>query len=314
MLKISGAGEAGSVKFNADNKKVLGVGFKDGETILVVMDLAGRVVDKEDIKVAGFKKWKGRNKEVEGLVDQIGQESKFKGGEYFCVGIAIPAEMISINQKSSEILAKGIKSLFKCAVYVSKESTAAAYAERDFTKKPIGETLIYMHGDIGIGTVIKNEMVFETDGYVKGEDKAYLSPWNQFSVTRTAKRLIDKGVGTDIVKMVNGNPDDIDTEIILKAAENKDEFAEDLVKRSGLALGVRVAYLANLFNADAVILGGGVEIKEGSFIKYIQESSNKFVMKNIAGKLKIIPGVLGKEASSTGAAALCRRELFMMEV
>ncbi|MGD2279398.1 MAG: hypothetical protein PVH45_04830, partial [Candidatus Omnitrophota bacterium] len=215
MLKISGAGEAGSVKFNADNKKVLGVGFKDGETILVVMDLAGRVVDKEDIKVAGFKKWKGRNKEVEGLVDQIGQESKFKGGEYFCVGIAIPAEMISINQKSSEILAKGIKSLFKCAVYVSKESTAAAYAERDFTKKPIGETLIYMHGDIGIGTVIKNEMVFETDGYVKGEDKAYLSPWNQFSVTRTAKRLIDKGVGTDIVKMVNGNPDDIDTEIIL---------------------------------------------------------------------------------------------------
>ena len=314
MLKISGAGEAGSVRFNAENKKVVGIGFEDDEAILVVMDLAGRVIDKEDIKVASYKKWKGRNKEVEGLVDQIKQETKLKDGEYFCVGIAIPTEMASINSKSAEILAKGMKSLFKCAALVSKESTAAAYAERDFSKKPIGETLIYMHGDIGIGTVIKNEMVFEADGYVKGEDKAYLNPWNQFNVTRTAKRLIDKGVGTDIVKMVDGNLDNVNTEVILKAAENKDEFAEDLVKRSGLALGVRVAYLANLFNADAAILGGGIEIKEGSFIKYVQESSNKFVMKNIVDKLKIVPGILGREASSTGAAALCRRELFMMEV
>ena len=93
----------------------------------------------------------------------------------------------------------------------------------------------------------------------------------------------------------------------------KDELAEDLVKRSALALGVRAAYLVNLFDCGNIILGGGIEIKEGDYAGNVKESAEKFVLKKNFGKMKIIPGVLGKESSSIGAAALCRRELFMEE-
>ncbi|MGB2631211.1 MAG: ROK family protein [Candidatus Omnitrophota bacterium] len=314
LLKISGTGIEGLVTFNTEGKKVLGIGFSGEEAILMVMDLAGNIITREHIPVDSFLGWKGRNKEVEALVDTIRKKTGVKGTEISCAGIAVPDEMDAINPRSAAMLAKGIKSLWRCGVFIAKESTAAAYGESSSQKEATVETLLYMHKDIGIGAVVKKEMIFEADEYSDDKRSPYLRPWNQFSVTHTAKKLIDKGVGTDIVNMANGRVGNVTMEIVLKAADKKDELAEDLVKRSGLAMGVRVAYLVNLFNADTVVIGGGTEIREGSFIQHVRESASRFVMKDKVDKLKIVRGVLGKEASSTGAAALCRRELFMTEV
>jgi predicted NBD/HSP70 family sugar kinase len=219
--------------------------------------------------------------------------------------------MMLINPKSTDILSKGIKSIWKSDVFVAREAAAAGYGERDIGKKIFVEDVIYMHSDIGTGAIIKKEMISEASGQSREESGTYLKPWNQFSVVRSSKELIEKGIGTDIVQMVGGDLDKVSLEIILKAAEKKDELAEDLVKRSALALGVRVAYLVNMFNAENVILGGGTERKEGNFIKSVQESAKRFILKGVVDKVKIIPGVLGKKASSIGAACLCRRELFM---
>jgi predicted NBD/HSP70 family sugar kinase len=60
-----------------------------------------------------------------------------------------------------------------------------------------------------------------------------------------------------------------------------------------------------------VVFGGGIEREETFFTESVKESMKKFLSSNIADRLKIIPGVLGKESSSIGAALLCRRELFM---
>jgi glucokinase len=167
-----------------------------------------------------------------------------------------------------------------------------------------------MYADVGSGVIIKSEMIFEA-GVADSGESAYLRPWKQFSIVETAKSLVNKGLGTDIVDMVDGNIDSITLDVVLSAAENHDELAEDLVKRSALALGVRVAYLTNMFNTGIVILGGGMEKKEGDFTQFVNESAKRFFLKDLAGKVDIVSGVLGKEASSIGAASLCRRELFM---
>jgi glucokinase len=313
LLEISGTGKEGLVRFNADSKKVLGVGFGYDECIISVMDLAGKVISKESVGISSFRKWRGKNKEAENLVNEIKSGTKTQGGEFLCAGIAVPEEMNAINPRSAEIVAKGMKKLFGCRILIAKEATAAAYGEGDATKAP-PDTFIYLHRDIGIGAVMKKEMIFEASESGPKVDNSYLRPWNQFSLTDTAKHLIDKGIGTDIVKMVKGDIDKITLEVVLKSAEANDELAEDLVKRSSLALGVRAAYLVNMFNVDTIILGGGTEIKEGRFIDNVKESAKKFVLGSKKNKLKITPGVLGKQASSAGAASLCRRELFMMEV
>jgi predicted NBD/HSP70 family sugar kinase len=313
LLKLSGTGKEGLVEFISERKKVLGIGFGEDECILVAIDLAGNVLTKEHVSVEIPRKAKLKNKEIEQIVAKIKQKSRLTGEKFSCAGIALPDEIGSANPKSAEILAKGIKSIWKTDVFIAKKATAAGYGEKDFDKKGKLEAVIYMHSDIGIGAVVKKEAIFEADERSQIQDSVYLKPWNQFSVVHSSRRLIDKGVGTDIVGMVGGNVDRITLGTVLKAAKNKDELAEDLVKRSALALGVRIAYLVNMFGIENVVLGGGVEVKEGDFIEYVRESANKFILNKAAKKLKIIPGILGEEASSIGAACLCRRKLFMEE-
>ncbi|RKY42024.1 MAG: hypothetical protein DRP85_04250 [Candidatus Makaraimicrobium thalassicum] len=311
FLKISGSGQDELVSFNDSLGKILGVGFKGDRSFLTVMDLSGKVITRAQVGVRHLSELKGRNKEIKGIIEEIKNGMEALGTGFYSAGIALPEELTGKNPRSMDILADGIGRLFDCDVLVTGEATAAGYGERDCGDRSRGRDVLYMHLDIGTGVVIKREMIFEADDSSNGEDKAYLRPWRQFSIVSTAKSLVNKGVGTSIVNMVGGDVNGITLEIVLGAAKDHDELAEDLVRRSGLALGVRTAYLANMFNPAVVILGGGTEREQSNFIQFVKESAKRFLMKKLVDKLEVVPGVLGAEASSIGAASLCRRELFM---
>lgn len=311
LLKISDGAKGGLVKFNDKCGQLLGIGFSGKECILTIMDTAGNVLGKDTIEISAFCNWKGKNKEIHTVVDEIKKRAKYKGQTFMCAGLAVPEEFIDTNQSSPEMIAEGMRDVFGCDVFVGRRSTAAGYGEKDASTGARGKDVLYLYSDVGMGVVIKKEMIFEASQ--KGEEKStsYLKPWDQFGIVRTAKDLVNKGLGTDMVNMVSGNIDQITLEVVLDAAEKNDELADDLVKRAGLALGVRAAYLVNIFGTPHVILGGGIEKKNGGFIKHVKESAERFLLKELRNKVEMIPGVLGKEAASTGAASLCRRELFM---
>ncbi len=308
VLKRTGAPDEGLIEFNASGKKVLGIGFTDDACNLTVMNLAGNIIAKEKIAVKPFSELKGTNKEMKEMIEKISKGTNLRAEELYFAGVAVPER---VKEENINILAGGISRLFGCGVFMAKEATAAGYGEKDFGKKTLGKDILYMYSDIGIGTVVKGEMIFEAEGETEEKGKKYLHPWNQFSIAQTAKSLVDKGLGTDIVEAVGGNVNKITLDIVLDAAAKKDKLAEELVKRSALALGVRVSYLANMFNTEVIVLGGGTEKKEGMFIDFVKESTRKFLLKDLADKVDIIPAEMGKDVSSIGAASLCRRELFM---
>jgi predicted NBD/HSP70 family sugar kinase len=297
--------------FNAKERKIIGIGFRDERCFLTVMDMGGNITARECIETGQLVKGKVKSKDIEETIRSIGEKTGLKDNNFACCGVAVPEEMIRANPKSIELISSGAENIFGCTVFTTTSATAAGYGDRDFCSETAGKNILYMYSDVGIGVILKKESIFEADEYSEVNYGAYLRPWNQFSIVNTTKDLVARGVGTDIVEMVKGDIDAITTNIVLKAAERKDELAEDLVKRSGLALGVRVAYLVNMFNVEFVLFGGGTEKDEGGFVKSVQESMGKFLSKEVMDNLKIIPGVLGEEASSVGAAALCRREMFM---
>lgn len=308
-LRISSGSKSELVKFNENFGKLLGVGFGDSKCFLTVVDLAGNVIAKETIEVGGFSAWRGKNKEINALIAAIEDKTKMKGDLFSAAGVAVPEEMAAMNCNSAPMLAEGVQDIFGCDVFVASAATAAGYGEYD-AAGPTVEEILYMHSDEGNGVVIKNEMVYEASQASAPKDATYLKPWGQFGIVRTAKELINTGIGTDIVNAINGDVDMVTLDVVLRAAEKSDEFAEDLVKRAGLALGVRMAYLVNVFGTTRVIIGGGVEKKEGGFLSHVKESSKRFLLKKIRDKVEIGPAVLGKESASIGAASLCRRELF----
>ncbi len=307
----SSAGSLGiDFGFNDSGGKVLGIGIKDETCFLTVMDICGNIIAKEHVGIKPLHDIKGKVREIKEIRERIQNGTKLRGSKFLCVGLALPEILEKRNVKSADILASGIGEVFKSDVFMCAEATAAGYGEKDFGTVPGKRDIIYVHSDVGEGVVIKGEMIFEAE-INDNEGRSYLRPWDQFSLVSTAKYLVNKGVGTRIVEIVNGDVEGITLDVVLDAAEKKDAVAVDMVRRSALALGVRIAYLVNMFNTPSVIMGGGVERQVAGFMDYAKESADKFVSKNMEGGLKLVPGVLGKESSSIGAAALCRRELFM---
>ena len=76
-------------------------------------------------------------------------------------------------------------------------------------------------------------------------------------------------------------------------------------------LGVRIAYLVNQLGPQIVIVGGGIEKAENLFMAPLESSMRKFLLKEMADKIRFVPAVLGDDACVKGAASLALREIFI---
>jgi len=99
--------------------------------------------------------------------------------------------------------------------------------------------------------------------------------------------------------------------VIVDAALQNDDIALEIIKGAGMNLGVRIAYLVNLFNPETVVIGGGIEKAGELILEPIRKVVRKLSFAKPAGLVRIIPSNLGKDAVALGAAALVRREIFL---
>jgi predicted NBD/HSP70 family sugar kinase len=311
LLSVSGTEKGGKVNFNTSHGKMLGVGFSADQCILTVVDLGGKLLVEEKIDIVSLDMFRGRNKEVNAILEKIGECADIPRSGIAAAGIALPSIMEEKNPKAAGILAEGIRRLFECEISAGDEVVPAGYGEKDALDVFEDRDILYMHSDVGAGAVFKEESIFRADRDAAAGTATYLRPWEQFSITSTAKTLVSNGVGTSIVNIVKGDVGNITLGTVFEAADAGDELAADLVRRAGLAMGVRVAYLMNMFNVCTVVLGGGIEHSKSGFADLIAESAGKFTAKDIKVHMEIIPGRRGSVASSIGAALLCRRATFM---
>ena len=161
-------------------------------------------------------------------------------------------------------------------------------------------------------------MQFSREHISKEEDalffrgSQYLKPWGaDLGITQIARYEIEKGIGTKIVSLAKGDPMNITTEVVIEAAKQDDDLASDIVHNAGMNLGIRVAYLVNLFNPEVVVIGGGVEKAGELILDPIRKTVHKLAFSEQADMVKIITSALGEDAVSLGAASLAIREIFL---
>ena len=293
----------------ADGKGFLGISFEGENCSMVVLDSRGEVSRKEKLHIPELKTLRGRVGEIKSIVKTVAKTTSFRGIPLRFGGVVIHGAMEGKEKKGIAIVAEGLSKIFKCDMLVARRATAAAYAEKHQNPATKEKNMLFLHTDSGEGVLIDGERITESRAPEQGKE-SYLRAWDQFDAVSTAKDLVKKGVGTDIVGIVTGDVAAISMAEVLVASEKGDELALELVKRSALALGVRSAYLVNIFDVDIIVLGGGIERPEGGFNSYMKESFNRFLLNKNAGKIEIIGGFSGEEVYSLGAALLCRREMF----
>jgi len=101
----------------------------------------------------------------------------------------------------------------------------------------------------------------------------------------------------------------ITSEEIYQAARDGDPLAAEVMNDMGRLLGIGIANLINIFNAEMIVVGGGVKDAWPLFIEAVRGEIKKRAFEYPAARTQIVPSVLGDDAGMIGAAALAFQKL-----
>jgi glucokinase len=115
---------------------------------------------------------------------------------------------------------------------------------------------------------------------------------------------VEKGSVSILKDFHNGNLYKITAEDIYKAALEGDTLSRTILREAGKGLGVGIASIVNIFSPEAVILAGGLIGAWNMYVEAAIKEASKRALKELFGKVSIVPSTLGDDAGITGAAHL----------
>ena len=231
--------------------------------------------------------------------------------------------------RTSYVSIKGlIEQKFGIPSFLGNDATFAAFGEKMHALPMDIQDVVYMYSDVGSGIIIKGGIYCGASGSA-GEIRInyprngeYLKVSKNFSfllplgldlglVSQATKLIKEGGVKTSIAGTSTKDLNSITVERIIEAAKSGDTLAIELLEDAAVNLGVRVAYLTNLFNPEIVIIGGGIEKSGSLFLEPLRRTVRKWAFEEAANVVKIIPAHLGRDAVALGAASVVIRDVFV---
>ncbi len=214
---------------------------------------------------------------------------------------------------------------FGIPTFVGNDATVAAFGEKRIGLDAEIENVLYMFSDVGCGIIIKGEIYAGAGGSagevqlnVGREEDDLTKELGLFRPGSINLGILDAGVAAfksgsspKIKELAHDKVENVDVETVIDAARQNDAEAIQILEKAGLNLGVRIAYLINLFNPEIVILGGGMERAGDLILEPIKRMVRRLAFEEPASMVRIIPSRLGDNSVSLGAASLVIREIFI---
>jgi predicted NBD/HSP70 family sugar kinase len=328
------------LELNAKSAYIIGVDISPDTITAIVADLKVNVIARAS-QARTVASMEDLTAEVIAAIEVVIGKSKIELSRIKNIGIGIsgivdyPSATIHDTDptrgrtKTSFLkFGKAIEEQFNMPVYIGNDASCAAFAEK--TLNPIADVnnLLYVYSDVGLGMVIQGDVYCGTSGCageiqlafngLQSDEKnfipefRYLRPWGpDLGVVRAAQKAIAAGATTEMLALAGGSSEKITKAIVAEAAKKRDKIAMEAVNNAGKDLGVRIAFLVNLFNPEIVIVGGGLEKAGDILFDPIKEAVKRFAFEEPAGSVKISPTMLGDDSVVLGSAALAAREVFI---
>ena len=215
---------------------------------------------------------------------------------------------------------------FKLPVKLDHDVTTAAYGEWSLGAGTDVDIMLFMYSGVGCGMIINGEIYHGssgTAGEVSVKDSmddvtdvwigniSALKPWAaHLGIPDDAREAIQKGGVSRISDSVSGDLQRITLETVFEAVKEGDKLAIETVQKAGERLGIRIAFLINLLNPGAVVIGGGVEAAGPILIEAVKKMVRLYAFEEMANAVKIVPARLGEDSVALGAASLVIRDVF----
>ena len=213
-------------------------------------------------------------------------------------------------------------------VFLENDANIAALGvhERELNGKPRHLIGIFVGTGIGGGIILDGKlysgaghtageighMILEMDGPKcgcgnKGCFEALASRTAMFNRIQAA---VKDGQKTVLTEMLGDKLENLKSGDLRKAIRRGDKLVDKVVEDAAQYIGIAVSNLANLFNPDVIVLGGGVmDALEDEMFSIITEVAQDYMMPGVDKGLDIITTKLGDDAGITGAAVLIRQQI-----
>ena len=223
-------------------------------------------------------------------------------------------------------LERTIASGFGIPVLVENDANCAAWAEHLFGAGRGTRDMLMVTVGTGIGGgIIAGGRIYRGSRGFAGEfghmpisiggpqcacgNLGCLEAWASGSALgRMAREQAAGHQDSEVLRLVGGMPENITGATVGAAADLHDEFALQLLTELGVRLGVGLAGLAKAFDAEMIVVGGGVSEEGERLLEPARaELSSRF--KDQVAPPILISAALGNDAGVVGAAHLALGEV-----
>lgn len=133
-------------------------------------------------------------------------------------------------------------------------------------------------------------------------------------IARAARDELKKGTQSVLVEMCGGDLNKVTAEMVANAAKKGDALAWNVFSRAAEYIGLGISALINLFNPEAVVLGGGV-IQAGEILfDNIRKTINARALNRSSRGVPLLPATFGLKAAAMGAVSLVMNKLLNLEL
>ena len=206
---------------------------------------------------------------------------------------------------------------------IHNDTQAMAYGEYRTGSAGVWENILFLNisWGLGMGIILDGKPYYGSNGYAgelghiyafdneimchcgkKGclETEASIS-----AMVRKIGERIRNGENSVLVKYIR-NGESITPFAIRDAVEKEDPICLEIIEEIGMNLGRQVANLINIFNPQAIIVGGTLPEISEDIILPIKMAVNRYALKLICRNVEIVKASLGPDAGVTGACLLAR--------
>lgn len=325
------------LKFNCRAGYVIGVEVTRYETSLGIADLKNNPAGMQLKAIDMTEPESGLRDLVEairGIIDDPANSDK----TFLSLGIAFPGlingrdgivkRSINLSHSWDNFLLKAVlEKKLGLPVCVENNSKASVLAERWFGGGTRYRDLVYINLGEGIsaGIIVDDKILNGYQGYTGqighmimqeggtlcncGNRGCLESICGTPALLRKAESEMPLISSDDPLTVCFRENGIITIEDIMQAAEVEGSYAQKLLRQFAVYAGLAVANVVNLYNPQAVFLGGKLASGLTVFIDTLQKTVNSHSFPELAHNTRIIPGTFGAYSGAIGSCALALQQL-----
>lgn len=208
--------------------------------------------------------------------------------------------------------------------YLDNDTNIMSLGEKEFGAGKDFKNFICLTLGTGVGgSLVLNNKIYRGSKYVAGEighvpiningpncncgGKGCLERYvgNKYIIERTKSQLKEES-NSIIMKLADGNKENITPKIISKAYYLGDKLAKEIWLDTGKYIGIALTGTINLLNPEAIIIGGGVAEAGNVLFDSIYSTIQKRAMRLHKQDIKVLKTQLGEKAGIIGASVLAQ--------